>query len=566
MDFCALMRFTLTLVATLMVAVSSAQTVYDITDFGASPANINNTAAIQSAIDACTQTGGIVTVPAGLYTIGTIILKSNVTLEVQAGGILSGSNNLDDYPVMVNQSFRSVIDQECQRSLIYAEAAVNVGIIGSGIINGNGSLPPFADQDAENRPFGIRFVSCKNVLFKDIKLMESAFWMQHLLNCEDIVVDGITIINHGNSNNDGINLDCVRNAVVRNCFVDSSDDGIAIKSTGDVFCEKVVVENCTLKTLSRGIKIGTESVGGFHNIIIRNTNCDASTLSSPALPGQSGFSINSVDGAILDSVVIDNVTIKGYKQPILLRLGNRGKRPTDSSLVKGPGVFRNLILRNIQATAYFDSPDELEPYTPRYLPSIISGIPGHQIENITLENIDITYTGGNTTQGPNPDSIPENEGSKPAFDMFGTDIPASGFFIRHAKNVKFSNVCLTALLPDVRPLVTLVDAQGVDTNYSAGSSPLTTCINSNSTGVLNSSSLDFQVYPNPANRVLNIQRMGIESLTIELIDSKGCVQKRFSSTQSLESIDLSELTKGIYVVHLYSTTQSYSRLLEVLAD
>ncbi len=287
-------KYLLFLLLSITILYTNAQESFNILSYGALPISANNASAIQEAIDACTAAGGgEVVIPTGVFISGTIILKSNVTLRLMPGAVLMGSLSLDDYPEIVNQTFKSIIDGGCQRSLIYAEGADNLRITGSGIINGNGSLPPFQGADSEDRPFAVRLVSCNNLRVDSVTMMESGFWMMHILNCDSVSVNAITIFNHGNSNNDGINLDCVKNAWVRNCIVDSSDDGIAIKSTGNKYTENILVEDCTLRTLARGIKIGTESVGGFRNIIIRNCNCDASVLSNPlVLPGQSGFSIN----------------------------------------------------------------------------------------------------------------------------------------------------------------------------------------------------------------------------------------------------------------------------------
>lgn len=449
---------------------------YSISDYGASVLKSDNTKAIQATIDAASAAGGgKVIIPPGKYFTGTIILKSNIELNLSLGAELSGITDTLAYPVIHATSFRSVIDEECERSLVYAEMADNIKISGLGVINGNGMFPPFEGASSRIRPFGVRLVSCNNVVFEDVTLTFSGFWMQHILNCTDVTIQNIKIFNHGNSNNDGINIDCSKNVVVKGCWVDSSDDGIAIKSTGEGSTENVLVEDCTLATLSRGVKIGTESVGQFKNVVIRNCDFDASVLSNPlVLPGRIGISMSSVDGASIDGFLYENLTFRGYEQPFLLRLGNRGRRPTENSPIKGTGTYKNVIIKNIIVRA------------DRNMPSIISGVPGHYIENVHFENVAIDYPGSLQNSSMNPDSVPENIGGKPAEDMFGDDIPAAAFFIRHAKNISMTNVCLSPLFPEARNELAFVDVLETELMVTKSTDvfkPLAYCINSTATGI-----------------------------------------------------------------------------------
>jgi hypothetical protein len=504
---------------------------YSITDYGATIFNEDNTEAIQNAIDAAHNAGGgKVIVPPGKYYTGTIIIKSNIELNLSIGAELAGITDTLAYPVIHANSFPSVIDAECERSLLFAELADNIKITGSGVINGNGMLPPFVDASSRIRPFGVRLVSCTNVVLEDISLTFSGFWMQHILNCTDVRIENIKIFNHGNSNNDGINIDCSKNVVVTGCWVDSSDDGIAIKSTGEGFTENVLVEDCTLATLSRGVKIGTESVGGFRNVVIRNCDFDASILSNPiVLPGRIGISMSSVDGAEIDGFLYENLTFRGYEQPFLLRLGDRGRRPSVNSPIKGTGTFANVIIKNIIVRA------------DRNMPSIISGVPGYYIENVHLEDVEIDYPGSVQNSTMNPDSVPENIGAKPAEDMFGEDIPAAAFFIRHAKNISMKNVCLTPLFPEARNEVTMVDVLSSELLVTPSNEllkPLAYCINSTATNITG----NVKIKPYKVKRSGNQYTIVSSAVALKytFVDMQGRVLKVVDSEELNYSFNINE--------------------------
>lgn len=516
---------------------------YAISDYGASVFKSDNTQAIQATIDAANAAGGgKVIVPSGKFFTGTIILKSNIELNLSLGAELSGLADTLAYPVMHATSFRSVIDEECERSLVFAEMAHNIKISGPGVINGNGMLPPFAGASSRIRPFGVRLVSCNNVVFEDVTLIFSGFWMQHILNCTDVTIQNIKILNHGNSNNDGINIDCSKNVIVKGCWVDSSDDGIAIKSTGEGDTENILVEDCTLATLSRGVKIGTESVGHFKNVVIRNCDFDASILSNPlVLPGRIGISMSSVDGATIDGFVYENLTFRGYEQPFLLRLGDRGKKPTEVSPAKGPGTFKNVNIKNIIVRA------------DRNIPSIISGVPGHYIENVHFEDIAIDYPGALQNSKVNPDSVPENIGGKPSEDMFGDDIPAAAFFIRHAKNITMTNVCLSPLFPEARNELALVDVLETELVVSKSKEvfkPLAYCINSTATGITgNAREKPYSVRYNNGRYTISSKKLS----KLTFVDLQGKVMSivkpngiSYTFDAIVPQVVLIECEKGIY--------------------
>ncbi|MDB6114921.1 MAG: glycoside hydrolase, partial [Lacunisphaera sp.] len=202
------------------------------------------TARIQQAIDACGAAGGgVVRLTPGEYVSGTLFLRSHVELNLPAGALLRGSPDLADYPVC-RPEYRSNTDRQVVRSLLYAEKQDDIALTGQGTIDFNGGAPAFQTHKDNDplRPFGLRFITCRNVTVRDLTLRNSGQWLQHYLNCDHVTLSGLTVFNHVNQNNDGIDIDGCRQVHIHDCRVDSDDDGICLKSNGPAACEDVLVE------------------------------------------------------------------------------------------------------------------------------------------------------------------------------------------------------------------------------------------------------------------------------------------------------------------------------------
>ncbi|MFL9485104.1 glycoside hydrolase family 28 protein [Chitinophagaceae bacterium LWZ2-11] len=423
---------------------------FNIVSFGAKEgSSVNNAAAIQKAIDKCAIKGGIVLVPPGIFYTGTIYLKSNVTLSVMKGAELIGSPYLKDYPVntisvKTRPPHRPNWPSMPSRALIYADAATHISIVGEGTINGNGKSKDFQTADDDpNRPKVIMFTGCKDVNVRDVHLMNSAFWLQHYFACDGVRITGITVFNHGNLNNDGMDIDS-RNVIISDCMIDSDDDGICMKSDGYDLVENVSITNCTVASNCNLIKMGTASYSGFQNISISNCVLKKASVSvmgkknrrhnslADSISGQAGIALEAVDGGIINQVVINNVSMTGVQTPIFIKLGNR----------KGtPQSVKRIIISNV--TAMSNS----------LLPSSITGFPGYDVEDVILRDIMLVSTGGGTQKDAVLTDIPENAGNYPENAMFGDRLPAYGLYLRHVKNIDLSNVKFYLLSPDERPAV-----------------------------------------------------------------------------------------------------------------
>ena len=423
---------------------------YKVLDYGAKGDGISiETQAIQKAVDTCSKTGGSVIFPAGKYLTGTIYLKNNVTLHLKKGAVILGSTKMADYPEnLPNYTFYRL--GKIKRALIYAENCKNIGISGEGVIDGQGNKIYKANGEKVKsygeRPHVIWMIQSKRIRISGIKLQNSSLWMQHYLACENLYIHNIEVYNHCNKNNDMMDINGCKDVVISDCRGDTDDDGITIKSTHAKPNENILINNCIISSHCNAIKCGTESNTGFKNIVISNCIIRPSQKREVIYgkpDGISGISLEVVDGAKMNGVSISNIIIDGPQVPLFIRLGNRA-RGYDKNLPKPKvGSIENITISNITA---FNSSSQ---------GSSITGIPGHTVKNVTLDNIRIFYKGGGTQEDANR-PIPENESDYPEATMFGK-LSTYGLFIRHAENITLKNIEFYLKNNDKRPALYLGD-------------------------------------------------------------------------------------------------------------
>jgi hypothetical protein len=425
---------------------------YNVLDYGAKGDGTTlNTLAIQKTIDACSKTGGVVIFPAGKFLTGTIYFKNNVTIYLQKGAVILGSINLKDYPENLPE-YQFYRRGKIKRSLFYAENCENIAIRGEGTIDGQGALIKKSNGEAAKsygeRPHVIWMIKSKNVRIEGIKLQNSALWMQHYIACEKLYIHNIEVYNHSNKNNDMMDINGCKDVIISDCIGDTDDDGITLKSTHAMPNENITITNCIISSHCNAIKCGTESNAGFKNITISNCIIRPSKDKDPIYgepEGISGIALEVVDGAQMNGISISNIVIDGPQVPLFIRLGNRA-RAYDESLPKpSVGSIENITISNLTA------------FNADLHGSSITGIPGHSVKNITLDNIRIFYKGGGTIQDANR-IIPELEEDYPDAIMFDY-LSSYGMFIRHAENITLKNVELYFKEEDERPAVYLQDVK-----------------------------------------------------------------------------------------------------------
>ncbi len=426
---------------------------YLITDFGAKPEpSYVNTVVINNAIETCSGNGGgRVVIPKGIFRSGTILMKNNVELHFENGSTLLASADIKDFSAQKNY--------EGKLALIYANGASNIAITGFGIIDGNSAQynpdSVSAGSSRGRRPRNILFISCNNVLVKDVRMINSAMWNQHYLDCEDVIIDRIKVYNHANKNNDGIDIDGCRRFLLSNSIFDTDDDAITLKSTGVATTEDVVITNCVISSFCNAIKAGTESTGGFKNISV--SNCVIKPVSNTlkriygASRGITGISLEIVDGGVMQGITISNITIEGTACPLYIRLANRARKHVATAPEPPMGKMRNISVNNLVAYG-----------TGNYCSSI-TAIPGYYIEDLSLSNIQLYNAGG-----PEPESdimrtadVKEDEKGYPQPRVWEKNLPSSGLFIRHVKNIQINGLMLGAQNTDPRVPVIADDVDGL---------------------------------------------------------------------------------------------------------
>lgn len=447
------------------------------------------------------------------------------------GATITGSGNTSDYPDVL-PLIRSYADNYPQRSVFYAEGQRNIAITGEGTFQGNGLSSSFL-SDASHKPYGFRFISCSNIRYEGVSLRNSGFWMMHNQDIDTLLIKNINIINQNFGNGDGISIDGCKNVTVDSCTADCNDDPLVMKTTSLSSCENISISNCTVSTYSRGIKMGTETHGAFKNIHISNITVQWSPTAHIA--AKCGINLSVVDGGSMDNVLIENVTMQGISVPLMIRLGNRAHKYTDTAAVPGVGFLRNVELRNITATATTN------------VTSSITGIPGYYAQDIRLNNVDITFPGGWAAL----DSsfvVPENINAGPEATIFGDTLPASGLYLRHLDFIELHNVCFHPLQGDGRPAIVAVDVVNSGDVLNMDSSQ--TCF---STGISEIKKEDeFVVFPNPAEQTLNVYCSSPKGSSIEISDMNGRVIYKSETRISHNTIDVGYFAPGIYLLKIFS--------------
>lgn len=438
---------------TLAAAALTAEArVYDITDYGAvSDTTRLSTAAVQKAIDSCNAAGGgTVSVPAGNYKIGSIVLRSNVTLNLENGATLYGSTDIADYQPMTTD-YVSLRTNVPTIQLIYADNASNVAITGLGTIDGRGKAFPKLSWNDEGitRPHLLRLIRCSDVTVSGVTLKNSGCWMQHYLACDRVKIHGITVINRNNYNNDALDLDGCHNVTVSDMIADSDDDGITLKSTSPRLCEDITISNCVVSSHCNAIKLGTETNGGFRNIIVRGVvvkpSADQSSRYFGLPTGHSAISLEIVDGGSMSNVDIADITITGTESPIFIRLADRRRPYAENAPIDKVGSISGIRIHDILI-------DGAGPTG-----CSITGIEGHPVTDVQISDVTIRHAGGQpVTAAPADEKIAEY----PEATMWGI-LPAKGFWLNHTRNVTFRNVNVITDAPDERPLFVTTDSPGL---------------------------------------------------------------------------------------------------------
>jgi len=349
----------------------TAQKDYNIKNFGArGDGKTDDAVAIQKAIDACSKTGGRVVVPSpGTFMTGPFNVKSNIELYIEGGAKLLANPNEKVYT-------KSAFRQNPGEGMIWigGENINNLTISGTGEINGNGIsfmgaeledsyvLKPFNVKDP--RPHVLTIVGGNNIRIKDIHIGNSAYWTVHLVGCNDVAINGITLLNNLKvRNSDGIDLDHSKNVRISNCYIESGDDCICLKNRREYEefgrCENITVTNCTMTGRSCAIKIGSENMDTIRQVLFNNCIIKKSNR---------GVGIQNRDEGVVSDVVFSNMIIEGHlftdvwwgkAEPIYItayRRASGNNKDANWRFPKGAtegrvGEVKNIYFSNIKCTS-----------------------------------------------------------------------------------------------------------------------------------------------------------------------------------------------------------------------
>lgn len=452
------------LAISFFATAQTAKVFYNVKDFGAKGDSVTiDSYAINKTIEtAAANGGGTIYFPPGIYASYSIRLQNNISLFIDQGAVILGAKEVngagydEPEPKTAYDAYQDFGHNHWKNSLIWGIGLHDISIAGQGLIWGKGmSRSTKQPKGGGNKAIGLK--NCRNVTIQDISILHGGHFAVLATGVDNLILHNLKV----DTDRDGFDIDCCKNVRVSNCFVNSPfDDGICLKSSFALgyakATENVTITNCqvsgydegtlldgtfkrTYKKYSDGtttgrIKFGTESNGGFKNITITNCVFDYSR----------GLALETVDGALLEDVTISNITMRDIvNAPIFIRLGARMRGP-DSLRV---GVCRRIILNNI--VAY--NVDNRHGV-------IISGLPGHEIEDLQMSNIRIYYKGGGPKDSINR-VVPEYTDDYPEPYRWKT-MPSYGFFVRHVKNLKMHDVQVSFMAEEPRPPFILDDVNG----------------------------------------------------------------------------------------------------------
>ena len=446
--------------------------IYNITDFGAiADGKTLNTQAVQNTIDFCGRNGGgTVFFPDGEFVLSTVFLKSNVHIELSDKTVILGSLNFYDYSP--DEKVDYPLYQDASHSFFHCSMFVgidceNISITGKGKIDMRSVWDEKNERNMAHRGAKcIALKECKNVEISGITVNNCTDLAIYFAGCENVDISGIKMRTYI----DGISPDNSKNVIIRDCDIETGDDGIVFKSSYALnridYCKDIKVWNCRIKSRCNAIKFGTETNGGFYYFDIFDCYIYETRIT--------GIAIESVDGAIIDGIKFRNITLKNVGTPFFVFVGKRLRGP---DWLKA-GEIRNITFENITATGpyepynaiewrydsfkakdtyqepwllnlveYVDEDKTLTKEDCWQITSNICGIEESPLQNITLKNIRLLLDGGCKQDKI---EINKNIADYPEVYVYGRVLPAKGIYFRYVNGLILDNVRIETYRPDSR--------------------------------------------------------------------------------------------------------------------
>jgi hypothetical protein len=434
--------------------------VYNIRAYGAKGDGTTiDTAALQAAIDACANDGGgTVLVPAGTFVIGTTELKSDVTLHIAAGGTLLGSGDgkqyhaVDAIPLHGDETLN-----DGNWALLFAVKAQRLTIEGPGTINGQGAqfhslvrgTPPPSGLGGSRRPYHLLIYQCQDLTIRNISLLDSGYHSIRVIESQRAHFDSIYIHSRVSGNNDGFHFISAEYVTVSNCIVKSQDDACAMFGS----CKYITITNSSFSTRWSVFRFG----GGYaENITI--SNCVLYEVDGCPMKFQGD------PGSHFENISFSDLILKDVTGPISISVGGRLPPPDD----KIPVIVRNISFNNIHGTVT-TKPGPLSEagfsttaVNPGELHSciVLNSVNESILENISFNNVHLTFGGGGTAEDAARRDLPEIFGE---YFRLGP-MPAYGLYARNMRGITLQNVRFQVSTPDLRPALILDHVEDVAIN------------------------------------------------------------------------------------------------------
>jgi hypothetical protein len=432
----------------------------DPASFGARADGVaKDTGALQAAIDACaTDGGGTVVLAHGTFLSGTIRLRSHVTLRIEPGATLRGSQDDADYPFL-NPPVANTQLADTRHALVYAESATGVRIEGGGTIDGNADIDKWRGmaRPEGQRPMAIFTVLSKDVAIEGITVRDAGVWAVVNMQVDHLVIRHVTVDSPHGPTHDGIDVVDGRDVLIEDNTINAGDDGICLKSGSVKGLRDVVVRRNHVRGagVANGLKLGTATVGPMRDILFEDIRIENAQAAAMA--------VESVDGGEVSNVTFRRITVLDVGTPVFMLLGARGRSAV--------GAIHDIRFEAIRGTNL------------RYpWGALLSGAPAdaagrHDLRAITFDDVDIAFRGAGGATGPHvygsgaadTARFPVYAGGYPdAKFIFATPadksevidyaLPGFAFFVRDARDVRFARCRATLDGTDRRDAIARQDA------------------------------------------------------------------------------------------------------------
>lgn len=401
------------------------------------------TSLINGAIAALAASGGgELYFPAGIYLTGTIVLKSNVVLNLGAGAKIRSTGKLEDY-LSAEETELSIFENEENMSgaLIWGKNLKNIGIVGRGEIDGNGIFITAGEESGDypegvnhygednykfyntRRPITLKLYDCENVTLEGIRFVNPASWNVGMNRCRNVFCRGLEIRSRNFYNGDGLDFNSCDRVFVSDCSFDCTDDCIALQSAfSDFPCKNIFISNCYFTTLFAGIRIGMSCLGGFENVVVEHCvfeNCLCS-----------GLKVQQCEGGGMQNMIFKGLVMKNVARPFFFTHNYyecTAKRLQKAERKEAAGVFGHIVISDCvidndrafsNGGIIFDAAEEFE------------------IGDVTLQNITYRYfaedCGDDLCRA-------ELRGKRPEADVYGGAV-WGGLFLRRCENFNIERI------------------------------------------------------------------------------------------------------------------------------